>query len=144
MNKHGFILARRATFFSDYRRQQVGCVVMIKNKVLAVGYNCDKTHPLQKEYNKFRINKFRGTHRLHAEIHALSQIKDMDIDWRKVEVYIYRETKAGRPALARPCNSCMQMMKSLGIRKIFYTTDDGYAHEYLTEKTIGKGHKETV
>ena len=33
--------------------------------------------------------------------------------------------------MARPCASCMQAIKDLGIREIYYTTNDGYSYEKL-------------
>lgn len=133
-----FSLAKRASTFSDSAPYKIGCVVAYKNKVLSIGYNTSKTHPLQMEFNRERGVSPQYPSRLHAEIHALSKIKDMDIPWEKVKVYIYRGHKNGAPANARPCHACMQMMKSLGIRNIFYTQDGSYCHEEILEDTMGK------
>ena len=46
---------------------------------------------------------------------------------------MYREHKDGTLAMARPCSRCLAVIKSLGIRKIKYTTEDGYASETLEE-----------
>lgn len=137
-----FALAKRASTFSDSSPYKVGCVVACKNKILSVGYNTSKTHPLQREFNIKRGVNPQYPSRLHAEINALSKINDMDLDWEKVSVYIYREHKNGVPACARPCNACMQMIKSLGIKNIFYTQDGSYCHEEITENTTGKFAKE--
>ena len=39
--------------------------------------------------------------------------------------------KKGGLGMARWCPACMAALKSLGIKKICYTTDDGYAEEKL-------------
>lgn len=65
---------------------------------------------------------------LHAEMSCLIQIKDMDIDFSKVELYIYRENKNG-VAMCRPCKACMKIIDDLGIKRIHYTTYGGFADE---------------
>lgn len=67
--------------------------------------------------------------KLHAEMMCLLNIRDMDIDFSKVELYIYREDKNGNLAICRPCAACMKMIDNLGIKKIHYTTDGGFANE---------------
>ena len=62
---------------------------------------------------------------------ALKKIRWLDIDFGQVEVYTYRELKDGSLSLSRPCESCLAFMKQLGIKRICYTTPDGYAEERL-------------
>lgn len=105
---------------------------MYKNHILAVGYNTNKTHPIQKKYNKYRKLIYGNTEpiaKLHAEVSCLMQIKDMDIDFGKVELYIYREDRNKNLAISRPCGACMKMIDDLGIKKIHYTTYGGFADE---------------
>lgn len=86
---------------------------------------------MQKKYNSERFDSDATPHMIHAEVSALSHIINNDINWNNVEVYTYRELKNGSIALAKPCKSCMSLIKDLGIRKIHYTTNDGYATEIL-------------
>lgn len=131
-----FNLAKNACSFSDFPRVKIGCIAVYKNKVLSVGYNSQKTHPLQEYYNHFRDfypnvgGKFIN-HSLHGEIHALLQIKDMDIDFSKVELFIYRICKNRKFAMVRPCAGCMRMIKDLGIKVIYFTSDDGFCKEHI-------------
>lgn len=134
MNCHFFTLAKNASMCSDFNKQRLGCVITYKNRVISSGFNCCKTHPLQKKYNKYRFPTDNTPHTLHAEIYALAPLVDCDIDWSRVEVYIYRSHKDGSLGLARPCKSCMALIKTLGIKKIHYTTENGYATEYIKEK----------
>ena len=39
--------------------------------------------------------------------------------------------------MARPCNACLAAIKDLGIRNIYYTTDDGFVHEKLENTKLG-------
>ena len=72
--------------------------------------------------------------RSHAEVNLLRKIRFLDIDFSRVSVYIYRELKNGELGMARCCPACMAALKSLGIKKICYTTDDGYAEERIEQK----------
>jgi deoxycytidylate deaminase len=133
-----FNFAKEAAKFSDFNRYNwyisIGCVIIYKSCVLSVGFNTNKTHPLQKEYNKYRTFKNPKNniyHKLHAELMCLNKIKNLDIDWSKVEIYIYRENKEGMKALAYPCKACKEFIKSLGIKHIFYTGSDSYCEERL-------------
>lgn len=136
---HLFNLARECSFKSDYKSNcssaRVGCVIMYKGTILAKGYNSDKTHTTQAKYNKWRYREERNMKylpsKIHAELMCLSKIKYLDIDFSKVHIYTYRETKKGCIAMARPCPSCLAMIKELGIKYIHYSTDCGYAKETI-------------
>ena len=117
---------------SNFPKYHIGCVVAQKGKVLNASFNSQKTHPVQKKYNKFRFEYDNTPHSVHAEIHALSQICNEDIDWKNVTVYIARKRKCDcEYGIAKPCSACMNMMKNLGIRNIVYTTDFGIACEEI-------------
>ena len=127
-----FNYARDASKFSTFHKNHTGCVIVYKKHIISIGFNSSKTHPIQKIYNKERFSEDSTPHCLHAEISALIFIKDRtDIKWNNVEVYTYRENKYGEPRMAKPCKSCISMIKSLGIRKIHYTTNGGFDSETL-------------
>lgn len=46
--------------------------------------------------------------------------------------------------LARPCPACMAMIKNLGIKKIYYTTDDGFAFEQLETELLEEDEKDVI
>lgn len=138
MNNHLMKIARDCSFNADYSgngKPKIGCAVALKGAIIARGWNTDKTHTAQEIYNAYRYKEEKHwlPPKMHAEIMALNKIKFLDVDFSKVEVYIYRELKNGKKALARPCPSCMQKIKDLGIKKIYYTTPDGVAEERIGE-----------
>ena len=137
-DNHLFKLARKSSLKADYTgcsKVKIGCIVVYKGTILAKGCNSDKTHTFQARYNKWRYSEDENKRYLPAKIHAeadcLNKIKYLDIDFSKVHVYTYRETKNGKMALARPCPSCMAAIKQLGIKNIHYTTDCGFAAERI-------------
>lgn len=126
-----FAMAKNASKMSDYTRCQHGTVVVYKGKIIGAGYNCCKSHPIQRAYNIERFTGDSNPHSLHAEIHALYPLMTADIDWSKVCVFNYRQKRTGELGMSRPCASCMRMLKDLGVHHIYYTTDDGYAEETI-------------
>ena len=110
-----FEKARQIANISDYNRIHVGCVAVYHGQIIGIGCNTNKTHPAQK----------------------FSQIKNLDINFSKVKLYIYRIRKDQPFGLARPCPSCMAAIKDLGIRDVYYTTNDGYAYEKLEKNKVG-------
>jgi len=132
MNKRDiafFNAAKAVSYMSDYDRVHVGCVVTNGRHIISSGFNTTKSHPIQKRMNIKRFSE-DTPHSLHAEISALTHIMNKkDIDWKNCSIYIYREFKNGDKAMAKPCQSCEALIKSLGIRKIYYTTYGGFAKE---------------
>lgn len=126
-----FKAAKAISELSDFPKAHIGCVIAEGNhRIISSGFNSTKSHPLQKQLNKERFDA-DYKHTLHAEVAALLPLMKEDIDFSKVEIYNHRNYKDGRLALSRPCKSCMKLIRDLGIKKINYTTIDGYACEYV-------------
>lgn len=133
INKSDFKYLERAKQLSeqsDYQRIHIGCIAVYGNKIISTGFNSNRTHPLQARLNRFR-NKEIVKHTVHAEIACLSHIWDADLSWKKVKLYVYRNRRDGLKGMSRPCPACMAAIKQLGIREIYYTTNDGYSCEFI-------------
>ena len=117
----------------DFPRVKIGCVVIYGHRIISSGFNSMKTDPVQKRYNRYRFAEDTPA-AIHAEIMALKPlIGRNDIDFKKIELYVYRSGNRETPLLARPCPSCMQLIKNLGIRNIYFTTNNGYSYENILE-----------
>lgn len=127
-----FNVAREISFLSDYKKAKLGAVVVEGKHIVSTGYNSNKTNPTQARYNSYRkINPLYPA-RVHAEVSALnSLIGKKEVDFSRLKVFVYRELKDGTRAMARPCPSCMALMRDLGIKKIFYSTPEGFAEEII-------------
>ena len=125
-----FKKARQIALISDFHKVHIGCIAVYKNRVIAVGYDTNKTSPLQAEYNKYRGYILPPQKNgIHAEMSCLIKIKDMDIDFSKVILYIYREDFNGNLAISRPCMACEHAIRDYGIKHIHYTGNMKYIYE---------------
>lgn len=121
--------AKEASKDSTYPRQSLGSCLVYGNKIIALGCNSIRTSPLQYKFNKYR--KFTDFHAknngaAHAEISVLLKTRFLDLDWKHVTLYIYREFKNGKRALSKPCAACEMACLERGIGTIIYTTETGY------------------
>ena len=132
-----FLKARQVATISDYYKTHIGCVAVYQGQVIGLGCNTNKTHPVQKFYNRYREPSDTMLPKLHAEISCINQIKHLNINFSKVKLYIYRIRKDQPYGMARPCPSCMAAIRDLGIRDIYYTTNEGYSYERLEKYVIG-------
>ena len=128
-NKAYFRAAKAVSELSDYPIHKLGCVVVKGHRIVSSGHNhktrcCALQAKLDTE--KYGVN---CPGRMHAEIMALMPLMRDKVNLSNASLYIYREHKNGTLAMARPCSSCEKIIKELGIRKVFYTIENGYAVE---------------
>jgi pyrimidine deaminase RibD-like protein len=106
-----FRLAKNISKMSSHK-YPMGSVIIISGHPVSVGYNQTKGHPQTKGWQKG----------LHAEIHA---IKCSDVkDFRGAKIFVYREDRNGNLAMARPCENCLNELKRLGFKWMYYSTKE--------------------
>lgn len=127
---HYFTKASQVAEISDFAKVNIGCIAVYQGTIIGVGFNTNKTHPMQKKYNRYR-NGENFIPKLHAEINCLNSIRYLDINFSKVKLYIYRKRKSAKYSMCRPCPSCMAAIKDLGIKHVYYTTDEGFIYERM-------------
>ena len=128
MRKSGFTAAEKASENSDFHSQHLGAAIMYGSKVLAVGWNTEKTHSVQGEYNKYRgFDVDTNANKLHAEMMALNKVQNLDVDFGKLEIYVWRGK--GKPQLSRPCKACEERIKAMGIKTVHYTGNNSLCTE---------------
>lgn len=118
-----FRLARLASKHSDFDKYKMGAVIVKKKRPISIGFNQLKSHPTYADC----IHVFS----IHAEVSAI--IKSIDDVYRS-DIYIYRENKYGNPVMAKPCIHCRRVLEELGVKNIYYTTEEFpyYRKEKLT------------
>lgn len=127
-----FKAAQSVSMLSDHR-YKIGCVIVDKHRIISSGHNSNtKCHSIQAKLDTKHFNCFCSG-KVHAETSAIIPLLKTNIDYSRATLYTYRENKVGALAMSRPCPRCMKLIKQLGITKIKYTTDNGYAVEYLED-----------
>lgn len=131
MNKreiYYFKKAKQISKLSTYDRVCIGCIAVYKKNIIGIGYNQAKTNPMQAKYNVYRniqtINDY-----LHAEMACLNQIRNLDIDFSKVRLFVYREDNYKNIRICKPCGACERAIRDLGIKKVYYTDTNKYVRE---------------
>lgn len=134
VGKHGVIQLDRQQTLSNKQRsflnlasriaetselpQKHGAVIVKSGSVLSVGVNKWRNKQLlnndKDEYNPYLT--------YHAEVDAISHYVG---DLTGATIYISRIGKDGSEKFSRPCMRCLKEIKSSGIKKIVYTTENG-------------------
>ena len=138
MKERYFKFAKQAAQWADYKGTRsapaIGAIAVYKGSIVADAWNTNKTSPLQARYNVYRYEPADTPCKAHCETQLIQKLRwrfGDGLDWTKVHIYLYREYKDGKLAPSRPCPSCMAMLRDLNIKKIMYTTEDGFAEEKI-------------
>jgi deoxycytidylate deaminase len=105
-----------------------------KQRLLSIGINNPKTHPLNLRYNyinkqRDKISEMVGTH---SELNAVIKLGLEDCSgFTMVNTRINRNNKLD---YSYPCNGCMDMIKKYGFKKIIYSTKDQVFASINTEE----------
>jgi len=128
-NKAYFRAAKAVSELSDYPIHKLGCVVVDKHRIISSGCNSkSKCHPLQAKLDTEKYG-VQCAGKCHAEIAAMLPLMKSNVDLKGCSIFVYRQHKDGTLAMARPCSSCQKVIKQLGIKRCFYTIENGYAVE---------------
>lgn len=117
--------------------QMHGAVAVSGNKIIGRGHNT--LNPVAKSI----VGSDKVSY-AHAEIVACENIKNIPMYNERlygchVDIYVVRIKELNGELSTRnskPCSNCIQMLRWLGIRKIYYTTGDLTNDEYTCEKII--------
>jgi deoxycytidylate deaminase len=123
-----FGAAKAVSELSDHR-YKMGCVVTIGSRIISSGSNSiSKCHGVQAKLDKEMFGcESHGP--LHAEVATLLPLIRKGVDLSNASLYVYREHKNGTLACARPCARCEKLIRSAGLKRIFYTVENGIAEE---------------
>ena len=123
------ILEKVAIAVEPASRQRMAAVLVHKNDVVAIGYNKMKTHPIAKRFQKHEEAIY-----LHAEIDCIKNaLRVVDVDFlSKCTMYVLRLKRPENDhnkfvhGMAKPCCGCELAVDQFGIKKVYYTTDEGF------------------
>lgn len=99
---------------------RLGAMLVIGNRVVAMGQNMYKTHPLQKRFGKNADAIYQ-----HAEINCIVNFlrNNSEDDLQRATMYIGRVMGDGMEHVgaAKPCPGCMSAIHHYGIKKVVHT-----------------------
>ena len=113
-------IANKQATKSDYI-YRLGAVIVKGKRVLATGYN---------SISYCSVNSFKNSR--HAEMDVILKLMHKPNGLSSLAgstLYVTRITNTGRSAMARPCDKCMKLIQSVGIKEIIYTTPNGTSKE---------------
>ena len=117
-----YALAGRHT---NHQRCKHFSFIYNKNKLVSIGINSPKTHPINLKYNYLNKQKDKISHIVgtHSEMSAVIKlgVDSCEEDLIMINTRINRKKEID---YSRPCNGCMEMLKELKFSKIFYTSKD--------------------
>ena len=97
-----------------------------KNKLLAIGQNNpEKTHT-QALILAQRFNIQNEYPYLHAETDLISRLWGKHYVDNSLKMVIVRLNKRGQLRCSKPCERCDQIIRSLGLNKVWWSTDNGF------------------
>jgi len=103
-------------------RNTHGAVVVKSGRVLGTGFNRDRNNPKIVDPNRIKMDCS-----FHAEEVA---IRDAGENLKGAKIYVARVNKHGHDRDSRPCPRCFLLIKSVGIKKIVYTSEEGINVSY--------------
>lgn len=108
-----FKTSHKAALLSEADHHKVGASIWKGKRLLSVGWNTTKTHPLSNTRYKAH----------HAEFSAL--IGNHKIDLIGAAIMVTRLTPGQRLLMAKPCPECYKIIRAAGISRIYYTNEIG-------------------
>lgn len=95
----------------------IGAVIFKGKRILSSGHNELRSSPIHPKYKKYHNS-------LHAEQAAV-----MNLDWTKLKnasILVLKISKTLKIlSNAKPCDMCYNLLKTIGIKEIFYSNQYG-------------------
>lgn len=101
----------------NHPTHSIVAAIFIKGKPISFGWNdIEKTHPIMSNLNEHK--------KLHAELCAINRCKHKH-DLSKATLVVYGENTHGQ-CTSKPCQYCQEIIKSFGIKKVVFSTYEGF------------------
>ena len=107
----GFRAAAKAALLSDVN-QRVGAALLVKSRVVSVGWNTHKTHP-----------KAPTEHTQHAEFNVLTGVNRAILPTAKL--FVVRLGLSDQIRMAKPCGTCHKWLEAAGVKRLYFSSAHG-------------------
>lgn len=95
-----------------------GCVVLHHGKIMSSGYNYDRVQ--YKHKNKYKYGCTNTSCSTHAEMSAILSLKGKKAN----ALLVIRIGKDGSLRDSKPCQYCYEFIHKIGIKKVYFSTDN--------------------
>tara|TARA_B100000902_G_scaffold246493_1_gene233290 strand:- start:50 stop:505 length:456 start_codon:yes stop_codon:yes gene_type:complete len=96
---------------------QHGCVAVKNGRIFGRGYNNYRT--------RSKDGFIQNCMTCHAEMSALREVNKLNIDFKKISLYIVRVDNNNCLKSSAPCVDCMKHILRLKIKRIIYSNGNG-------------------
>ena len=121
-------ISRALLDWREHDLRTFNCSFLVRrNKILSIGINRDKTHPINRRNPKFgdEGQDISCTKLTCAELVAINRSKNQkNIDYPKTKMINIRIKRDGSLGLGRPCESCQSLLNYFGIKEVYYSLDN--------------------
>ena len=119
--------------WSDDMRCKHFSFIVHKSKIIAIGLNKPKTHPIHLRNRKVsNITGLDYSEHKHtcSEFNAIIKLKKKtNIESKRCTLVNLRYDKNGNLAIAKPCMSCKNLLKYFEFKRVIWSTNDGLYEE---------------
>lgn len=111
--QRGMRAAIKAALLSGAEHHRVGAALFKGKSLVSIGWNSKKTHPDS-------LTRYKAHH---AEFACLTGLYKTDL--ATTTIFIARITKGNNIGISKPCDACATLLRTSGIKKVFYTNQKG-------------------
>lgn len=108
--------------------------ILHKKRIIAIGTNIKKTHPLHLKNRKVSMRTgedFSDQKHTCSEFNAIIKLKRLtNIDTKRCSLVNLRYDRNKKLALASPCMSCKSLLNYFQFKSVLYTDNDGIYRMY--------------
>ena len=126
IEKTADILRKLAISLPNVAHARIAAAILYKNRIVSFGVNSYKSHPFQLKYAKNKDSIC-----IHAENSAIRNfLRVYDEDKLKHAIMVVGRMKKTSSlewvdGMSKPCEGCQRALATFGIRKVWYSTDEG-------------------
>jgi hypothetical protein len=107
--------------------------VIYKNRIITIGLNKRKTHPTNLRNRKISYitgEDYSQYKTICSEFNAIIKLKKKtNIETKRCTLVNLRYDKKGNLAIAKPCMSCMNLLKNFEFKRVIWSNNDGNYEE---------------
>jgi tRNA(Arg) A34 adenosine deaminase TadA len=107
-------LAIEEAKLSTYKQHKIAAVIFKGKRVIAIAHNAVRSNKIPYKFKNYLESS-------HAEAHAIIKARRNLKDYN---ILVVRINSNGELRMAKPCEFCQEFIDYVGIRNVYYSTND--------------------